>query len=204
MPPPPHPPPPTHTHTVARMHTQRTHVPIPHTLPFFLQDKLLRELDASLIVADTTSTFWLMGNGDVLEAEADGVIGIGSGADFAESAARALLQLQRDLQQQQQAVAAGGVEASAAGSSGEAAVAAVVGGGGGVPEELRPVLEMSLFDVAHAAMRIAAASCIYTNSNFSWLHIQQDGRIEVGDSSSSSSNSSESSGHIVGVKGGVV
>jgi ATP-dependent protease HslVU (ClpYQ) peptidase subunit len=160
------------------------------------QDKLLRELDASLIVADANSTFWLMGNGDVLEAEADGVIGIGSGADFAESAARALLQLQRDLQQQQQqqqqgvvvaSVQQGGVAteagpAAVAGESGAAAAAAAAGSSG-VPPELLPVLEMSLFDVAQAAMTIAANSCIYTNSNFSWQHIKPDGSIESGDAS---------------------
>jgi ATP-dependent protease HslVU (ClpYQ) peptidase subunit len=124
------------------------------------------------------------------------VIGIGSGADFAESAARALLQLQRDLQQQQQdaeqqqqqgqAGQEGGVVAgtvSAAAGAGAAAGAAG-GGAGGVPAALRPVLEMSLFDVAKAAMSIAAESCIYTNSHFSWQHIRPDGSIESGDSSS--------------------
>jgi len=146
------------------------------------QDKLLRELDASLVVADATSTFWLMGNGDVLEAEADGVIGIGSGADFAESAARALLQLQHDLQQQQEqheAMLQGPTAGSSSGSSDGGSA------GGWVPDELRPVMEMT-FDVAKAATTIAANSCIYTNSTFSWQHIQPDGRIESGDSSSSS------------------
>jgi ATP-dependent HslUV protease subunit HslV len=154
-----------------------------------LQDKLLRELDASLIVADATATFWLMGNGDVLEAEADGVIGIGSGADFAESAARALLQLQRDLQQQQQQgeVSAGCTDSTSGTTA--AAPAAAAGGGGGVPAELQPVLDMSLFDVAKAAMTIAADSCIYTNSNFSWQHIKPDGTIESGDSRSTTSSS---------------
>jgi ATP-dependent HslUV protease subunit HslV len=142
-------------------------------------------LDASLIVADASGTFWLMGNGDVLEAEADGVIGIGSGSDFAESAARALLQLQRDLQQQQQGVVSAqqGGAAAETGPPPAAAAAAAATGSNGVPPELLPVLEMSLFDVAKSAMTIAANSCIYTNSNFSWQHIKPDGSIESGDAS---------------------
>eukprot|EP00877_Chromochloris_zofingiensis_P003705 jgi/Chrzof1/13335/Cz07g29090.t1 len=56
------------------------------------QDKMLRELDASLLVADAKSTFWLMGNGDVLES-VDGIMAIGSGSDYAESAAKALMEL---------------------------------------------------------------------------------------------------------------
>lgn len=57
-----------------------------------------------------------------------------------------------------------------------------------MPAALQPVLAMSLFDVARAAMSIAAESCIYTNSNFSWQHIRLDGSIESGDSSSSGSD----------------
>ncbi|WIA33794.1 hypothetical protein OEZ86_006907 [Tetradesmus obliquus] len=143
------------------------------------QDKLLRELDASLIVADAQTTLWLMGNGDVLEAGADGVIGIGSGADFAESAARALLQLHSEAQLQQQ---------QESGSSSESAAAAeVVAAGGGqvLPSEAAAAIAgMSLFDVAKKAMSIAADCCVYTNANFSWHHILPDGSIVSGDSAS--------------------
>ncbi|KAI8476085.1 MAG: nucleophile aminohydrolase [Monoraphidium minutum] len=56
------------------------------------QDRVLRNLEALLLVADARSTLWLSGNGDVIEAP-DGVMGIGSGADYAEAAARALMEL---------------------------------------------------------------------------------------------------------------
>lgn len=52
-------------------------------------DKLLRRLEAMLIVADKAVSLILTGNGDVLEPE-DGIIAIGSGGNYALSAARAL------------------------------------------------------------------------------------------------------------------
>jgi ATP-dependent HslUV protease subunit HslV len=54
-------------------------------------DRMLRRLEAMLIVADTESTFVITGNGDVLEPEG-GVAAIGSGGAYAQSAARALLE----------------------------------------------------------------------------------------------------------------
>jgi ATP-dependent HslUV protease subunit HslV len=144
------------------------------------QDKLLRELDASLIVADAQTTLWLMGNGDVLEAGADGVIGIGSGADFAESAARALLQLHSEAQQQQQQK-----QQESGGNGSESAAAAASAGVVGLPAEAaQAIASMSLFDVAKKAMSIAADCCVYTNANFSWHHIQPDGSIMSGDTAS--------------------
>jgi ATP-dependent HslUV protease subunit HslV len=53
-------------------------------------DKYLRRLEAMMIVIDKKNTLVLTGNGDVLEPE-DGVIGIGSGGNYAMSAARALI-----------------------------------------------------------------------------------------------------------------
>jgi ATP-dependent HslUV protease subunit HslV len=53
-------------------------------------DRLLRRLDALLIVADTKHVFLLSGNGDLIEPD-DGVIAIGSGGPFALAAARALV-----------------------------------------------------------------------------------------------------------------
>lgn len=53
-------------------------------------DRVLRRLEALLIVADREKTFTLSGNGDVIEPD-DGVTAIGSGGPFALSAARALL-----------------------------------------------------------------------------------------------------------------
>ena len=53
-------------------------------------DRYLRRLEAMMAVADKDRSFTLTGTGDVLEPE-DGVIGIGSGGNYALSAARALL-----------------------------------------------------------------------------------------------------------------
>src|SRR6185437_6959372 len=53
-------------------------------------DRYLRRLEAMMIVADKDRSFTLTGTGDVLEPD-DGVIGIGSGGNYALSAARALL-----------------------------------------------------------------------------------------------------------------
>lgn len=53
-------------------------------------DRMLRRLEAMLIVADKEKTFTLTGNGDVVEPD-DGLTSIGSGGPFALSAARALL-----------------------------------------------------------------------------------------------------------------
>lgn len=52
-------------------------------------DKYLRRLEAMMAVADKDVSLILTGNGDVLEPE-DGMIGIGSGGNYALSAARAL------------------------------------------------------------------------------------------------------------------
>ncbi|MFT9258327.1 MAG: ATP-dependent protease subunit HslV [Acetobacter sp.] len=53
-------------------------------------DRYLRRLEAMMAVADAEHSYTLTGNGDVLEPE-DGVIAIGSGGNYALSAARALL-----------------------------------------------------------------------------------------------------------------
>jgi ATP-dependent HslUV protease subunit HslV len=53
-------------------------------------DRLLRRLEAMLVVADRTSTFLLSGTGDLIEPD-DGVVGVGSGGPFAMAAARALV-----------------------------------------------------------------------------------------------------------------
>ncbi|MEX2450852.1 MAG: ATP-dependent protease subunit HslV [Rhodospirillales bacterium] len=53
-------------------------------------DRYLRRLEAMMAVADKETSLVLTGNGDVLEPE-DGLIGIGSGGNYALSAARALI-----------------------------------------------------------------------------------------------------------------
>lgn len=53
-------------------------------------DKMLRQLEALLLVADETTSLMISGNGDVIEPEYD-LMAIGSGGHFAQSAAIALL-----------------------------------------------------------------------------------------------------------------
>lgn len=53
-------------------------------------DRVLRRLEALMIVADTVNTFILSGTGDVVEPD-DDVCGIGSGGQYAFAAAMALL-----------------------------------------------------------------------------------------------------------------
>ncbi len=54
-------------------------------------DRMLRRLEAMLAVVDRTSSLVITGNGDVLEPE-QGIVAIGSGGPYAQSAARALLE----------------------------------------------------------------------------------------------------------------
>ncbi|WP_375611823.1 MULTISPECIES: ATP-dependent protease subunit HslV [unclassified Bartonella] len=60
-------------------------------------DRYLRRLEAMMLVADKKVTLALTGLGDVLEPE-DGVMAIGSGGNFALSAARALMDLDLDAE----------------------------------------------------------------------------------------------------------
>jgi ATP-dependent HslUV protease subunit HslV len=53
-------------------------------------DKILRNLEALLLVADEKNSFLLSGNGDVISPD-DGLLAIGSGGSYALAAARALI-----------------------------------------------------------------------------------------------------------------
>ncbi|MGZ8440066.1 MAG: ATP-dependent protease subunit HslV [Candidatus Deferrimicrobiaceae bacterium] len=53
-------------------------------------DRILRRLDALMVVTDGRDLMLLSGSGDVVEPD-DGVIGVGSGGSFAMAAARAML-----------------------------------------------------------------------------------------------------------------
>jgi len=53
-------------------------------------DKVLRHLEALLVVADEKSSYLLSGNGDVISPD-EGVLAIGSGGSYALAAARALI-----------------------------------------------------------------------------------------------------------------
>jgi len=73
-------------------------------------DRVLRRLEAMLVVLDTRSTFLLSGNGDLIEPD-DGIVGIGSGGGYALAAARALARHTtldaREIAETAMAVAAG-------------------------------------------------------------------------------------------------
>jgi ATP-dependent HslUV protease subunit HslV len=54
-------------------------------------DRMLRHLEALLIVSDVSGTYVLSGNGDVIEPD-EGIVAIGSGGSFALASARALME----------------------------------------------------------------------------------------------------------------
>lgn len=56
-------------------------------------DKMLRRLEASLVVCDSETTLEIDGQGNVITAEEDGVVAIGSGGTYAKAAARALVDI---------------------------------------------------------------------------------------------------------------
>ncbi|NOZ32172.1 MAG: ATP-dependent protease subunit HslV [Alphaproteobacteria bacterium] len=60
-------------------------------------DRYLRRLEAMMIVADHSDSLVLTGTGDVLAPD-DGVIGIGSGGNYALAAARALMDTEMDAE----------------------------------------------------------------------------------------------------------
>lgn len=55
-------------------------------------DKMLRRLEALLLVADAKASLIITGNGDVVEPEANDLMAIGSGGNFALAAAKALVE----------------------------------------------------------------------------------------------------------------
>ena len=73
-------------------------------------DRILRRLEALLLVADRKSTFLISGTGDVIEPD-EGVIAIGSGGSYAYAAARAYLDASalgaRDIAERSLRIAAG-------------------------------------------------------------------------------------------------
>jgi ATP-dependent HslUV protease subunit HslV len=73
-------------------------------------DRLLRRLEAMLIVMDSRMTFLISGNGDLIEPD-DGIIAIGSGGAYALAAAKALA---RHTSLDAKAIAAQAMEIAAA------------------------------------------------------------------------------------------
>ena len=64
------------------------------------KDKVLRRLEAMMIVLNTEHIFILTGNGDVVEPEDGQIASIGSGGNFAISAARALKRYVIDMDEE--------------------------------------------------------------------------------------------------------
>ena len=54
-------------------------------------DRVLRRLEALLIVADKSTMFLISGTGDVIKPEEDGLLAIGSGGQYAKAAAKAFI-----------------------------------------------------------------------------------------------------------------
>ncbi|UCB46285.1 MAG: ATP-dependent protease subunit HslV [Spirochaetota bacterium] len=54
-------------------------------------DRVLRRLEALLIVADKNTMFLISGTGDVIKPEEDGLLAIGSGGQYAKAAAKAFI-----------------------------------------------------------------------------------------------------------------
>jgi len=74
-------------------------------------DRALRQLQALMIVADRDKSFLVSGNGDLIQPDADGLLAIGSGGNFALAAARSLLRhtemSAREIVEAAMAIAAG-------------------------------------------------------------------------------------------------
>ena len=54
-------------------------------------DRVLRQLQAAMLVADKSRSFYVSGTGDLMQPDEDGLLGIGSGSQYALAAARALM-----------------------------------------------------------------------------------------------------------------
>ncbi len=54
-------------------------------------DRVLRQLQAMMIIADRAQSFLVSGTGDLIQPDAEGVLAIGSGSNYALAAARALI-----------------------------------------------------------------------------------------------------------------
>ena len=54
-------------------------------------DRVLRQLQAMMIIANERHSFLMSGNGDLLQPDEEGILAIGSGSNFALAAAQALI-----------------------------------------------------------------------------------------------------------------
>ncbi len=74
-------------------------------------DRVLRQLEAMMIVAGKQQCFLMSGNGDLLQPDDEGVLAIGSGSNYALAAAQALLE-HTDLSARELAIEAMKIAAS--------------------------------------------------------------------------------------------
>ena len=103
-------------------------------------DKILRRLEAMLLVADSKKSLLLSGTGDVVDPAEDAVA-IGSGGPYAYAAAMAYLEAAKTF---------------------EARMAAAQASTGASPDALGPIF-LNAADIARKSLEIASGICIYTN-----------------------------------------
>lgn len=112
-------------------------------------DKVLRKLEAMLLVADVNKSLLLSGTGDVVEPS-ENAIAIGSGGQYAYAAAMAFIEADRVYAEKlAQAGKPAGGEAQGEGEAGKTAP--------GCPGCLGAA------DIARKSLEIASGICIYTN-----------------------------------------
>ncbi len=74
-------------------------------------DRVLRQLQAMMIIANPEQSFLMSGTGDLIQPDEEGVLAIGSGSNFALAAARALMRhtdmSPREIVEEAMAIAAG-------------------------------------------------------------------------------------------------
>lgn len=117
-------------------------------------DRVLRKLEAMLLVADSKKSLILSGSGDVVDPAEDAVA-IGSGGNYAYAAALAYLESSR--------IAEARIAAAAKDNpAGAEALAAPAPAGSGADAKMQ---FMTAADIARKSLEIASGICIYTNSN---------------------------------------
>jgi ATP-dependent HslUV protease, peptidase subunit HslV len=112
-------------------------------------DKILRKLEAMLLVADSKKSLLLSGTGDVVDPAEDAVA-IGSGGPYAFAAAMAYLEAAKTFE--------GRMAAAQASSSSAQVPTGAPGAGDAVAQEF-----LSAAEIARKSLEIASGICIYTN-----------------------------------------
>jgi len=103
-------------------------------------DKILRRLEAMLLIADSKKSLLLSGTGDVVDPAEDAVA-IGSGGPYAYAAAMAYLEAAKTFEER---------------------MAAVQASTGASMDALGPIF-LNAADIARKSLEIASGICIYTN-----------------------------------------